>query len=76
LSEIRWDLLISVESRAKADTGNINNSLKGVIPSLFRGFMVLPVPSLLRLFRSNKTSDKERSASSLHSHAERGNEMK
>ena len=40
----------SVESRAEAGTGNIINSLKGLHPSLFRGFLTLPVPSSLRLF--------------------------
>ncbi|OPX21337.1 MAG: hypothetical protein B1H02_07810 [Candidatus Latescibacteria bacterium 4484_107] len=40
----------SVESRAEAGTGNIMNSLKGLHPSLFRGFLTLPVPSSLRLF--------------------------
>ena len=48
-----------MESRAKAGTGNITKSLKGLTFSLFRGFLPLPVTSSLRLYEATKISDKE-----------------
>ena len=37
------------ESRAEAGTGHFTKSLKGLTIGLFRGFLFLPVPSILRL---------------------------
>jgi len=45
------------KAELKLALGNITNSLKGLNPSLFRGFVPLPVPSSLRL--CGKTSLEE-----------------